>query len=188
MSARGEASSRYSRIVGLVAVGAGVAFVAGEAVSRVEPDIDFVACATGVAYLINVIDLLKYGLMGITLLLLVWKLQDGLSRSARIVGRVAGIGFVVTGVANGIEHCAHMDALGLVYVIGLLIGLLGTAVFGVLLARSRAVPPWMGWVLSIGVLGFLARGEEGGALVVGVALVVVGVRLVTAPSITHPVR
>jgi hypothetical protein len=165
-----------------------MAFVAGEAVSRLEPDIDFVACATGAAYLVNVVDLFKYGLVGIMLLLLVRMLRVHLSRSVRIVGRVAGIGFVVAGVANGVEHCAHMDALGLVYVIGLLCGLLGTGLLGVLLARYRTVPAWMGWALSIGVLGFLMRGEEGGAVVLGVALLAVGVRLVTAPSAIHPAR
>jgi hypothetical protein len=187
-STGGEASGDRSSIVGTAAVAAGIAFIAGEVVNRVDPDIDFVACATGGAYLVNVIDLLKYGLVGVTLLLVVWMLRNDLSRPARIVGRVAGIGFIVTGVANGIEHCAHMDALGLAYVIGVLIGLLGTAAFGVLLARSGTVPPWTGWVLSFGVLAFLTKAQEGGAVVFGVALIAVGTRLVTDPSINHPAR
>jgi hypothetical protein len=181
----GEASRDRSRTIGTAAIAAGIAFIAGEVVNRINPDIDFVVCATNAAYLVNVIDLLKYGLIGTTLLLLVWVLRDGLSRPTRIVGRVAGVGFIVTGVANGIEHCAHMDALGLIYVIGILIGLLGTAAFGVLLARSRTVPPWTGWVLSIGVLAFLTKAQEGGAAVFGVALIAVGVRMVTSPTFTH---
>jgi len=188
MPVGGEASRDRSRIVGTAAIAAGIAFIAGEVVNRVDPDIDFVACATNAAYLVNVIDLLKYGLIGSTLLLFVWMLRDGLSRPARIVGQVAGVGFIVTGVANGIEHCAHMDALGLIYVIGILIGLLGTVAFGVLLARSRTVPPWTGWVLSIGVLAFLTKAQEGGAAVFGVALIAAGIRLVTNPSINHPAQ
>ncbi|MCJ7779591.1 MAG: hypothetical protein MUQ27_02075 [Acidimicrobiia bacterium] len=78
--------------------------------------------------------------------------------------------------------------MGLVYVIGLLIGLLGTAAVWVLLARSRTLPPWMGWVLSIGVLAFLTRAEEGGAAVLGVALLAVGVRMVIPPTFTHPAQ
>jgi hypothetical protein len=187
-SAGGEASGDRSPIVRIAAVAAGIAFITGEVVNRVDPHIDFVACATGPAYLVNVIDLLKYGLVGVTLLLVVWMLRNDLSRPARTVGRVAGIGLIVTGVANGIEHCAHVDALGLVYVIGVLTGLLGTTAFGVFLARSGTVPPWTGWLLSFGVLAFLTKAQEGGAVVFGVALIAVGTRLVTNPSIEQPAR
>jgi hypothetical protein len=172
-----DLSGSRSRIAGGVALGAGLAFVTGEIVIRARPDTDFVACETGTAYLINLVDLLKYGLTGVALALLVRMLGDGLSRSGRFVGRVAATGFIVTGLANGIEHCAHIDALGLAYVIGLLIGLVGAAVFGVSLARSGALPAWTGWVLTFGVLSFFARGEEGGAVLLGTAWIAIGARL-----------
>jgi hypothetical protein len=184
MYPREDLSKDRSRIAGGVALGAGLAFVTGEVLSRAWPDTDFVACATGAAYLINLVDLLKYGLMGVALLLLVRMLGDGLSRLGRVVGLVAAVGLVVTGVANGIEHCAHMDSLGLVYVLGVLIGLLGGAVFGVFLARSGTLPTWMGWAISVGVLGFLARAEEGGAVLLGIAWIAIGVRLLTHPKAT----
>ncbi len=181
MQQREEASRTPSIIVGGVAISGGVAFIAGEALSRARPGIDFVACATGAAYLVNVIDLLKYGLLGIALLLLARMLEDRLSRTGRVVGRVAGAGFVVTGVANGIEHCAHLDALGLVYVAGVLTGLLGAAVFGLVTVRSRALSTWVGWAISLGVLGFMAAAQQGGAILIGVALIAVGFNLVTLP-------
>lgn len=177
-----EASRDLSVVAGGVAITGGVAFVAGEALSRARPDIDFVACATAAAYLVNIIDLLKYGLMGVALLLLVRMLGHRLSRPGSLVGRVAGVGLIVAGVANGIEHCAHLDSLGLVYASGLLIGLLATAVFGVFLARSRALATWVGWAIALGDLGFLARAEEGGAIVIGIALMAIGFYLATLRS------
>ena len=184
MHRREDLSRDRSRIAGGVALGAGLAFVTGEVLSRARPDTDFVACATGAAYLINLVDLLKYGLIGVALLLVVRMLGDGLSRFGRVTGYVAATGFIVTGVANGIEHCAHVDALGLAYVLGLLIGLVGAAVFGVSLARSGALPAWIGWVILLGVLSFFARGEEGGAVLLGIAWIAVGVRLLTHPTPT----
>lgn len=184
MQQREEAPKNLSRIAGRVAIASGVAFVSGEALSRVKPDIDFVACATGAAYLVNVIDLLKYGLMGIALLLLVRMLGNRLSRPASIVGRVAGAGLVVAGVANGVEHCAHLDSLGLVYVSGLLLGVVATAIFGGFLVRSRVLPTWVGWAISLGVVGFFASAEQGGAILIGVVLVAVGIRLTTLDSTT----
>ena len=95
------------------------------------------------------------------------------------MGRIASAGFIVTGLANGIEHCAHLDPLGLLYVSGLLLGLLGTAAFGVLLVRSRALAAWVGWAISVGVLGFMGFAQEGGAFLIGIALVAVGFHLMT---------
>lgn len=134
--------------------------------------------------MVNLFDLLKYGLMGIALLLLVRLLSDQVSRAGRIVGRVAGAGFVAAGVANGIEHCAHLESLGLLYVFGLLIGVVATAVFGVFLARSRVIPAWMGLVVSLGVLGFFASAEQGGAILIASSWIAVGVRLITFHSAT----
>lgn len=182
-----RASSTLSLIAGGVAVGAGAAFIAGELMTRLGPDTDSVACANGAGYLVNLIDLLKYGLTGVTLFLLVSLLRDQLRRVGRVVGRVAGAGFVVAGVANGIEHCAHIDSLGLLYVFGLLIGVATTAVFGVFVARSRAVPAWLGWTITLGVLAFFVSAEQGGPAVIGLIWIIVGVRLFTLPSATHPI-
>jgi hypothetical protein len=175
-------ASDRSRMAGIVALLAGVSFLAGDVLGRAVPDVDSVACVTGAAYLVNLVDLLKYGLTGIALLLLVWMLGDRLSRLARVVGQVAAAGFVVTGIANGIEHCAHLDALGLLYVSGLLIGLVATAVFGVLLARSHVGPSWTGWVISLGIVGYFVSPEQGKPIVIGIAWIAVGVGLVASRS------
>lgn len=58
MHQREQAPMDRPRIVGIVALLPGVAFVAGEALSRARPDTDFVACATEAAYLVNLVGLL----------------------------------------------------------------------------------------------------------------------------------
>jgi hypothetical protein len=173
-----------ARLAGSVAIVAGVMFVFGEALSRAMPDIDDVACASGAAYLVNLIDLLKYGLTGLAVLLLVRICGDQLSRAGRIVGRVAATGFILAGVANGIEHCAHLEPLGALYVVGLVIGLIATVAFGVFLAKSRAFSTWVGWVMSGGVLVFMLSAEQGGAILAGIAWIAVGIRLMTLRSAT----
>jgi hypothetical protein len=172
------------RAAGSVAILAGVMFVVGEALSRIMPDTDDVACASAAAYLVNLVDLLKYGLTGLAVLLLARTCGDQLSRTARIVGRVAAAGFILAGVANGIEHCAHLGAFGAPYVFGLLLGIIATVTFGALLATSRAISTWVGWVISGGVLGFFLSAEQGGAILVGIVWIAVGIRLLTLRSAT----
>jgi hypothetical protein len=167
-----------------MAILAGVMFVVGEAFSRTMPETDDVACISEAAYLVNLVDLLKYGLTGLAVLSLVRICGDQLSRTGRIVGRVAAAGLILAGVANGIEHCAHLEPLGALYVFGLQIGLIGAVAFGVILAKSRAVSTWVGWVISGGGLGFLLSAEQGGAILVGIAWIAVGIRLMTLRSAT----
>jgi hypothetical protein len=164
-----------------VGILAGVMFIVGDTLKRVVSDIDDVACASASAYLVNAVDLLKYGLTGVAMVLLVGVFRADLSRTGREFGRVGGLGFVVAGVANGIEHCAHLESFGWLYVTGLLIGLVATTTFGVMLARSGALPSWIGWVVSAGVLGFLLAAQQGGAFLVGSAMVAVGVQLSRGP-------
>jgi hypothetical protein len=173
-----------SRTIGGLAVAAGAMFLSGEALTRVAPDIDHFACKSGLAYLVNVIDLLKYGLMGVALLLVVRVYGNRLHRTGRIIGRVAGVGSMLAGVANGVEHCAHLEGFGALYVAGLISGLIATVLFGGLLARSRAVSPWIGWVMSAGVLSFFLAAEQGGAIVAGLAWILVGTRLISSGRTT----
>jgi len=167
---------------GAAALVTGGMFAAGEALTRFGPSYSDTACNSGASYLANAIDLLKYGFMGVTVLLLLSICGSRMPKAGRIVGRVAATGSIVAGVSNGIEHCAHLDALGIPYVFGLLIGLVGTVAFGVFLARSRVVSPWVGWVMSAGVLGFLLAAEQGGAAIATVAWIAIGAHLMTNPA------
>lgn len=157
-------------------------FASGEALPRIASPFSDVACNSGLAYLANIIDLLKYGLMGATVLLLMSIYGKRIRKSGRIAGGLAAAGSILTGVANGIEHCAHLEGFGIPYVIGLLIGVISTIVFGVFVARSRTVSPWVGWVISLGMLAFFLRTEQAGAVFAAVAWIVIGVRLIAYPA------
>jgi hypothetical protein len=170
-----------TRTAGAAALVTGGMFAAGEALTRFGPSYSDTACDSGASYLANSIDLLKYGFMGVTVLLLLSICGSQMPKAGRIVGRVAATGSIVAGVSNGIEHCAHLDILGIPYVLGLVIGLLSTIAFGIFVARSSAVTPWVGWVTSLGVLVFLLRAEEGGAFVAAIAWIVVGIHLISRP-------
>ncbi|MGH8937224.1 MAG: hypothetical protein ACRDXD_13355 [Acidimicrobiia bacterium] len=61
---------------------------------------------------------------------------------------------------------------------------MSTVVFGVFLARSRAVSHWVGWVISGGVLAFFLTAEQGGAVLAALAWIVVGARLMATQTAT----
>lgn len=171
-----------TRVAGGVAIVAGAMFAAGEALTRIVPDTFDAACNSGLAYLANIIDLLKYGLMGVTVLLLLSICGNQIPKAGRVAGGLAAAGSILAGVANGVEHCAHLKIFGTLYVVGLLFGVLSTVVFGVFVARSRTVSPWIGWGISVGVLAFFLRAEQGGAIFAAVALIVIGILLLVHPA------
>ena len=55
--------------------------------------------------------------------------EAALLARGKTVAAIAAVASIVTGVANGVEHCAHLEAVGLVYVLGLGVGILATAGF-----------------------------------------------------------
>jgi hypothetical protein len=59
-------------------------------------------------------------------------------RAVRTVGWIAAVGFAVAGVANGLEDGFAFEALGAVYVIGILSGAVGALVFAAALFGIRA--------------------------------------------------
>jgi len=172
-------------MAGGVAIIAGAMFAAGEALTRIAPDTSDTACNSGLAYFANIIDLLKYGMMGVTILLLVWICGNRIPKTGRIAAGVAAAGSMLAGVANGVEHCAHLESFGTLYLVGLLIGLIPTVAFGVFVARSRTVSPWIGWVISVGVLAFFLTAEQGGAVFAAIAWIVIGIRLMAYPALVH---
>jgi hypothetical protein len=167
-----------TRMAGAAAIVTGAMFAAGEALSRFAPDFSDVECNSGFSYLANIIDFLKYGLMGVTILLLLSICGKRISKTGRAAAALASGGSIITGVANGIEHCLHIESLGILYGIALLIGVPSTIVFGLFVARSREVSPWIGWTISVGVFAFLMSKDQAGAVIAAVAWVVIGVRLI----------
>ncbi len=157
-----------------------------ELLGPVFPTVDSVACNTGPGYAVNAADLVKFAAIGVAILMLARVARGRLTRWGKTVAAIAAVASIVTGVANGVEHCAHLEAVGLVYVLGLGVGILATAGFGVLLARTGALPGWIGWVVTAGALAFLFRANEGGRAIDAIAWTVVGVGLlVGALRVAH---
>ncbi|MEX1208760.1 MAG: hypothetical protein WEE36_09220 [Acidimicrobiia bacterium] len=173
-----SASPRVVRLIaGLAALAAGLAMAASQLLGFVFPTADDVACNTGPSYAVNAVDLVKFTAIGIAIVMLARVARGRLTRAGRSVAVIAAVASIVTGVANGVEHCAHLEALGLLYVLGLVVSIFATAGFGVFLARTGALPAWIGWVVTAGVLVFLLRAEQGGREVYAIAWMVVGVGL-----------
>lgn len=159
---------------------------APEILGSAFPTVDDVACNTGPSYAVNAMDLVKFAAIGFAILMLARIAQGRLTRAGRNVAATAAVASILTGVANGVEHCAHLEALGLVYALGLLVGIPATAIFGVLLARTGALPRWIGWVVTAGALAFFFRAQQEGKAIDATAWMVVGVGLlVGALRATH---
>jgi hypothetical protein len=145
----------------------------------VFPTVDDVACDSGPSYLVNTVDLIMFALMGLAVLMLARVARAQLTRLGRNLAMVGATASIATGVVNAIEHCAHLEALGLVYAMGLAAGVFATAGFGLSLARSGALPQWIGWVVTAGALAFSLAAEQGwGRPLNAVAWAAVGVALI----------
>jgi hypothetical protein len=102
-----------------------------------------------------------------------------------VIGLVAAAAFGVAGLANLLEHCAGLDALGFAYVIGLLLGMLLLVVYGVMLRRV-GLPGWCTWLLVLGtVLGVLFS-EQGGLIAFGLSWLAFGLVLIRKSSPMPP--
>lgn len=76
------------------------------------------------------------GLSAAIALLVTWFVRS--DRRVLVAGSVAGAGFAITGVANGIEDGFDVPSLGTVYVVAVLVGLLGQIVLAVVLRVAGA--------------------------------------------------
>lgn len=177
--ARWSPDSRVGRLAaGVAALTAGLAIASSEVLRPIFPTVDDVACDTGASHAVNAVDLAKFAAIGVAIVMLARLVRGRLSKTGTRVAFVAAIASVVTGVANGVEHCAHLEALGLVYALGLMVSVLATIGYGILLARSGEIPRWIGWVVAAGTLAFLVGAEQGwGWPVDAIAWIAVGAGL-----------
>lgn len=178
--------SRDSRVVrlpaGIAALAAGLGIAASEVLGWIFPTVDDVACNSGPSYAVNALDLVKFAAIGVAVLMvarLVWPRLSILGRRVAVVGAAASI---VTGVANGVEHCAHLEALGLVYALGLMVSIFATIGLGIALVWAGGLPRWVGWVVAAGALAFLLGAEQGwGRPADAIAWAAVGLGLLVRP-------
>lgn len=161
-------TARLRMITGTSAIVAGLAWVAKDIGSRVSSDSGYWDCKSPYGYLLNGIDTVAFLVLGLALFGLHKIFRSAMGERRAVIGLVAAAGFGVAGLANLLEHCAGLDALGLAYVIGLLLGMLPLVAFGVMLRRV-GLPSWCTWFLVLGtVLGVLFA-EQGGLIAFGLS-------------------
>ena len=90
-----------------------------------------------------------------------------------LIGAAAAAGFGVAGVANVLEHCAGLDALGFAYVIGLMIGMLLLLTFELALPRV-GIPIWYTGLLILGTAAGILMANQGGLILFGCSWILFG--------------
>ena len=109
--------------------------------------------------------------------------RSPMGQTRGVFGLVAAAGFGVAGLANLLEHCVGLEALGFAYVIGLLLGMLLLVAFGVMLTRV-GLPSWCTWFLVLGTVLGIVVGEQGGLIAFGLTWFAFGLALVRMSSPT----
>lgn len=173
-------TARLRMITGTSAVVAGLAWVAKDIGSRVSSDSGYWDCKSSYGYLLNGIDTVAFLVLGLALFGLHKIFRSAMGGKA-VIGLAAAAGFGVAGLANLLEHCAGLDALGLAYVIGLVLGMLLLVAFGVMLRRVE-LPSWCTWFLVLGtVLGVLFA-NQGGLIAFGLSWFAFGLVMIRKSS------
>ena len=178
-------TARLWMITGTSAIVAGLAWVAKDIGPRVSPDHDYWNCNSSYDYLLNGVDTVAFLVLGLALFGLYKIFRSAMGKTRGVFGLVAASGFGVAGLANLLEHCAGLEALGFAYVIGLMLGMLLLVAFGVMLTRV-GLPSWCTWFLVLGtVLGVLFA-EQGGLIAFGLSWFAFGLALIRMSSSTPP--
>jgi hypothetical protein len=174
------ANTRLSIVTGTAALFAGVAWIAKDIGGRVSPDPDYWDCNSSYDYVLNGVDTVAFLALGLTVLGLAELYRSEIGGRKALIGSLAAAGFAAAGLANLFEHCAGLEALGFVYVVGLL-GMLLLVAF-VLALRSAAIASWVVWLLLFGTGAALLFANQDGFVAFGGAWFVFGVVLLRKSS------
>lgn len=172
-----RSSAGFQGIAAGSAITSGLAWVAKDVGSRISlSDSDYWDCNSAYGYALNAVDTLAFLSLGLALLGLHKLFRDTIGHKRAGIGAAAAAGFGVAGVANLLEHCAGLGALGFAYVIGLMLGLLLLFVFGLALMRTP-IPTWCTGLLLIGTAAGILLNNQGGMIVFGCSWVLFGLVL-----------
>ena len=160
---------------------AGVAWFAKDIGGRVSPDPDYWDCNSSYDYVLNGVDTVAFLTLGLTVAGLAELYRSEIGDRKAVIGSLAAAGFAAAGLANLFEHCAGLEALGFVYVVGLMLGMLLLAAF-VLALRSATIASWVVWLLLFGTGAALLLANQGGLVAFGGAWFVFGVVLLQKSS------
>lgn len=167
---------RLRFVTGTSAIVAGVAWVAKDVGSRVSPDPDYFNCNSSYDYVLNGVDTIAFLVLGLTLLGLRELFQSAIGERSTLIGAGAAAGLGVAGLANVLEHCAGLDALGLPYVMGLMLGMLLLVGFTLTLRRAP-IARWLVWLLLSSAGAGILLFNQGGLVAFGTAWFVFGLAL-----------
>ena len=155
----------------------GLTWIAKDLSARVSPDADYWDCNSSYDYVLNGVDTVAFLVQGVTLLGLYKLFGTTMSVRRALIGIAAAAGFGVAGVANVLEHCAGLDALGFAYVIGLMVGMLLLLTFELALTRV-GIPTWCTGVLILGTVAGVLIVNQGGLILFGCSWILFGSALV----------
>lgn len=170
-------TTRIGIVTGTSAVLAGLAWVAKDVGGRASPDPDYWDCNSSYDYVLNGVDTIAFLTLGLTLLGLRWLFRNVIGKTSALLGTAAAAGFVIAGLANLLEHCAALDALGFAYVIGLMLGMLLLVGFTLSLRRTPIARSLV-WLLLLGAGAGILLFNQGGLVAFGGAWFVLGVVLI----------
>lgn len=164
------------------AIGAGAAWLIWDGIRLFWTDAANSDCSTPADIAGDAAFAIAGFLMGLALL----GLAGQVSGPPRLFALSGGIGAVVFGLANGIEHCAF-EPLFILYALGGLVFVVSTAILGVSVLVSGALSRWPGALLIVAALApMMLSFERGGAALGGAAWLVLGVALLVVPAWTSP--
>ena len=184
----GMARDPFMRWGWLIALLAGLAWILPIPVRRISPDSDYWDCNSSWDYVLNTMDPIKFFLTAAAIWVL-YAAQRGHRRVtalrwAAVAGAVGAIG---AGINNPIEHCADVEAMGLlVWVPANLLWLIGLLLMAGLMLADRVLPVWAGLAVLIGVIGLFALKEDGAAIAHGTAWMVVSPALWVSRPVAQP--
>ncbi len=179
----------------LLPLAAGLGWIVALTVGGLSPDPDSWDCNSSWDYVLTTLEAVSFILTAAA----IWAVHiaQGRHRHRRYLrwAALAGaVGAVGAAVNNPIEHCADVEALGLlVWVPSVTLWLLGLLALGWITMTDRVLPRWGGAAILIGLAGLLFAGEGAGFVIHAGSWLVVAVALrpstteETATGISDPV-
>jgi hypothetical protein len=155
---------------------AGVAWIAKDIGGRITPDPNYWNCNSSYDYALNAIDAVAFLSLGVALLGLYMMLRAAIGKKKPLIAIVAAVSFGVAGVTNLFEHCAGLDVLGILYVVGLMLGMLLLAALGLLLTRVKAAN-WVAGFLVVGTAAAILFSNQGGFILFGASWALLAIAL-----------